>query len=180
MTKKFDDEEITKLNSVNETQARNVKRKVELDSRTLNKIVDTIVNKYSRDLDEIIENMQEILKDTDNITDDKLIYYTTLIPTNIYFAGAGLESLGVEKDTAEATKKEIYTEAYMKAEGTIKDKTSEYFNIALHETFIEVAYDRAYKKLKLKIEHAVLVANSVRKVLDYRINSIKCKGNKEE
>ncbi len=180
MTKKFDDEEITKLNSVNETQARNVKRKVELDSRTLNKIVDTIVNKYSRDLDEIIENMQEILKDTDNITDDKLIYYTTLIPTNIYFAGAGLESLGVEKDTAEATKKEIYTEAYMKAEGTIKDKSSEAFNIALQETFIEVAYDRAYKKLKLKIEHAVLVANSVRKVLDYRINSIKFKGNREE
>ena len=47
MAEKFDEEEIRKLNSIDDTQARTIKRKVEFDSRTLNKIVDTIVNKYS-------------------------------------------------------------------------------------------------------------------------------------
>ena len=180
MATKFNEEEVNKLNSIDDSQARTIKRKVELDSRTLNKIVDTIVSKYSRELDEVIDKMQELLKNSDNLTDDQLLYYTSLIPTYIYFAGNGLESLGVEKDTASANKREIYSDAYMKATGTVKDKSSEAFNIALQETFIEVAYDRAYKKLKLKIEHAVLVANSVKKVLDYRINCIKFKGNKED
>lgn len=180
MAEKFDEEEIRKLNSIDDTQARTIKRKVEFDSRTLNKIVDTIVNKYSKELDDIINNMKGLLENSDNLTDDQLLYYTSLIPTYIYFSGNGLESLGTEKDTASAMKKEVYADAYMKAVGTVKDKSSEAFTIALQETFIEVAYDRAYKKLKLKIEHAILVANSVKKVLDYRINCIKFKGNKED
>lgn len=180
MSEKFNEEEIKKLNSVDESQARGIKRKVEYDSRTLNKIVDTIVNKYSKDLDSVIDTMQNLLKNSDNLTDEQLLHYITLIPTNIYFCGAGLEQLGVEKDTAEAAKKEVYADAYMKAKGTVKDKSSEAFNVALQETFIEVAYDRAYKKLKMKIENAILVANSVKKVLDYRTNCIKFKGNKEE
>lgn len=180
MGEKFSEAEVKKLNSVNEGQARTIKRKVEYDSRTLNKIVDTIVSKYSKELDGVIAKMQELLIDSDNLTDEQLLHYTALIPTNIYFCGAGLEQLGVEKDTAEAAKKEVYAEAYMKAIGTVKDKSSEAFNIALQETFIEVAYDRAYKKLKMKIDNAILVANSVKKVLDYRINCIKFKGNKGE
>lgn len=179
MVEKFDEEQVRKLNSVDETSARTIKRKVEYDSKTLNKIVDTIVTKYSRELDEVIEELQALLNDSDNMSDESLLHYTSLIPTNIYFCGNGLESLGVEKDTAAAIKKELYADAYMKATGTVKDKSSEAFNEALQETFIEVAYDRAYKKLKLKIEHAVIVANSVKKVLDYRTNCIKYKLDKE-
>lgn len=180
MAEKFDEEQVRKLNSIDDIQARTIKRKVELDSETLNKIVDRIVNKYSRELDEIIENMKEILKDSDNLDDETLLYYTSSIPTFIYFCGNGLEALGVEKDTASAIKKELYADAYMKATGTVKDKSSEAFNTSLQETFIEVAYDRAYKKLKLKMENAVLVANSVKKVLDYRTNCIKYRVNKGE
>ena len=81
MSERFNEEEIKKLNSVDESQARGIKRKVEYDSRTLNKIVDTIVNKYSKDLDIVIDTMQSLLKDSDNLTDEQLLHYTTLIPT---------------------------------------------------------------------------------------------------
>jgi hypothetical protein len=106
------------------------------------------------------------------MSDDELEASVMKIPVFLYFAVGGLESLGIEGDTAKAHKIEVFNKAYADVEGTIQDKTKHAELNSFPEYLIEVAYARAYKKLKSQIDAAEHVFSGAKKVLSKRMMEI--------
>lgn len=157
-----------------ETQSkmRTVRRRIEESSVPLNRIVDQLVDRYSRDLTNLIDRLKNMLKDPENVSDAELEEITIALPVFLYYAAGGLESLGVEGDNAKAYRMEVFNEAYSKVKGTIQDKTREAQLHTFSEYFIEVAFTRAYRKLNTQVKMAEHVFSGIKKVLSKRMLDI--------
>lgn len=148
------------------------------ESEFIKRLVDTMVFKYSADLDSFVASVVDNLKlassahTMDAYTDDVIQHEALQLPTILYFAGNGLEDLGAENSVAEYKRKELYNEAFAQAHGTIPDKKAYAEKLSEDEKMLEHIYDSAYKKLRLKIDHAMKILESLKKVLDLRITKI--------
>jgi hypothetical protein len=154
---------------MNDIRIRSIKHQVEEKSEVLNKIVDQIVGKYSKQLTEEVEKVKEQLDKRQALEDWEIENLVMRIPVYMYYAVEGVETLGIESDMAKAVKLEVYNMKYAQAEGTISDKTAEAQNAVIEESLIEVAFSRAYKKLKTQIEIAEHVFSGAKKVLSKRM-----------
>lgn len=141
------------------------------NSNSVNKLVDSIIGKYTKDLDEYIENIRGKIND-DNLSDVELDRITVELPVYIYFANEKLENLGVESDLAKSMKSEAYSNSYLNAEGTIPERESSAELDTIEEEVIEKAHRRAYKKLQQKVEKAENIYTGVKKVVDKRTREL--------
>jgi hypothetical protein len=146
-----------------ESRIRTRKLVVEENSATVERIVESLVLKYSRDLDDYIRNIKKMLERRDNMSDDEIENAVLKVPVFLYFASSGLESLGIEGDNALAVKKQAFNDIYIETEGTIQDKTKTAELATFPEYLLEVAYNRAYKRLKTQIEMAEHVFSGLKK-----------------
>ena len=148
---------------------RTIKQQVEQSSVIVEQIVDQIVAKYNRDLDDLMIEVKGKLDLKNDLSDEELEAITLKLPVFMYFSAGGIETLGVECDTAKAVKASIFNKKYLDYEGTIQDKTKNAELLTLNEAIIEVAFQRAYKRLKVQLDMAEHVFSGVRKVLSKRI-----------
>jgi hypothetical protein len=151
---------------------RFLKMQVEEEAQALNNLVDSLVNKYGKDLERCIERVRDLLKESEKISNEELEKIVMEIPVYMYFAVEGLEKLGIEGDNAKAMRKEIFNSVYIDTPGTIEDKTKQAELSTMSEYYVEIAFQRAYKKLKEKIQKAEHVFTGAKKVLDKRTNEI--------
>jgi hypothetical protein len=151
------------------SKVRTVRRKVEENSETLDRIVNSIISKYNRDLDDFIVKTKTMIDRKDDLTDSEVEKLVLKLPIFMYFASGGLESLGIEGDTAKAVKLEVFNNAYIDVHGTIQDKTKYAELKTFSEQLVEVAYSRAYKKLKTQMEMAESIFSGAKKVMSKRM-----------
>jgi len=158
------------------------------DGKYVKEIVEQMVRKYSKELDEFVDMVRQMLQLVKEATmmeydDESLSMQTIKLPTLLYFAGNGLEDIGSDSEVATYKRKELYNEIITNLDTskyTIPDKKAEAEAATETEAMIEKIYDRAYKKLKLKIEHGVKLLESLKKIIDLRIAKInKGKGRDE-
>lgn len=149
-----------------------LKIQVEDESVAVNKLVDSLVVKYGRDLERVIEKVRDALRNSDRVSNEELEKFVMEVPTYMYFALEGLEKLGIEGDNAKMHKKDLFNRSYINTPGTIEDKTKQAELDTATEQYVEIAYQRAYKKLKEKIQKAELVYTGVKKVMDKRTQEI--------
>lgn len=163
--------------------------KVSMESEYIKKIIDSIVIKYSKELDEFVAMVRaylQLIKEANmqEYTDEDLQMQIIKLPTLLYFVGNGLEDIGADSEMAEYMRKELYNEAVNKLSTesyTILDKKSIAGKESETEEVLSKIYDRAYKKLKLKIDHATKLLESMKKVLDIRAAKInRGKGGDEQ
>lgn len=158
----------------------NAKNYVQNESDYINAIVDGIVKKYSKDLDEFVDVVMEMLQlvkeaQMEEYDDESLSMQAIKLPTLLYFAGNGLEAIGADSDIAEYRRKELFNEvmqSLIDSNYTIPDKKAEAEKKTEYEKMVTTIYDRSYKKLKLKIDHGMKLLESLKKVLDIRIAKI--------
>lgn len=147
------------------------REKIEHNSKVIKDIVDELVRKYNKDLDEYITNIKEIaLPQKDKLTDFDVERMVLKIPIYMYYSATGLEDLGVEQDNAEAIHKSLYNDAFQSATGTIRDKEAIAELAVMEDYMIEQIFKRAYKKLKIKIEMADKIYSGVKKILSKRMS----------
>jgi hypothetical protein len=150
---------------------RQLQKRIDANSDIVNSIVNRLVSDYCKPLDEYMEFIRNILNDTANPpTDRELDDFTLNIPVLLYFTGEAQEALGVKEDVAKAIKQELYNEIYDKSTGTIADKTAAAELATQNEYIVHIAYQRAYKKIKLRMEAANETLQSVKKVISRRIS----------
>jgi len=153
------------------------KDSIATDSQWVVAVVDGIVKKHSAELDEFIDlvrkNLQLVKEATLQEYDDESLQMQIIkLPTLLYLAGNGLEDIGSESEIAEYRRKELYNtviESLDTGQYTIPDKKARAQKATENEEMMEKIYDRAYKKLKLKIDHATKLLESLKKVADMRI-----------
>lgn len=175
--------------NVEEDSLRVCRHRVDKNSEMLNRMVEQIVSRYSAELDKEIGKFRDAIQNVEKLSSDEIEKYVLLIPAFLYFSVGGLESLGMESDSAKAVRMEAYNDAVIKTSGTITDKESTAELQSEKEQLVEMIFSRAYKKLKVKTEVAMQLCMSARKVLERRIQevnidrmdgSIKKRGNSSE
>lgn len=152
-------------------QIEGIKYRVEKNSKTIDEIVNSIIQPYCKDLDKYVEFIKDCLKDGENPpTTDELDDFCLNLSTYIYFAGGMTEQLGIRDDIAKAVYKEIYhTVRASQDKGTVADKDSLAELASQDEFIVSSSYTRAYKTMKAKVENAQELLSSVKKVLSRRI-----------
>ncbi len=151
-------------------KVRQLQKRIDNNSDIVDSIVNRLVSEYCRSLDEYMQFIRNILNDTANPpTDRELDDFALNIPVLIYFTGEAQEALGIKEDVAKAVKQELYNEVYDKASGTIADKTAAAELATQNEYIAHIAYQRAYKKVKLRMEAANETLQSIKKIISRRM-----------
>lgn len=144
---------------------------VEVDSKKIDEIVNTIIQPYCKDLDKYVKFIAGCLKDGEKPpTTAELEDFCMNLSTYIYFAGGLCENLGVRDDIAKALYKEQYHSSRNSLQkGTVADKDSQATLLSQNELIISMSYTRAYKQMKAKVDAAQELLSSCKKVLSHRI-----------
>ena len=163
---KIDNEDLKRIETI--------KSKVEEDSRVIDKIVLDIIKPYVKDLDNYVMFIKDCLKDGENpMTTAELEDVVMNLSTYIYFASGACEQLGIRDDIAKAVYKEIYHSKRSElVHGTVADKDSIAELESMQEQITSVAYNRAYKTMKAKVENAQELLSSAKKALSHRISEM--------
>lgn len=136
----------------------------------LDQLVSALVDKYCKDLDKYMEFIKSVLEDDKAPpSDDELDDFTLNIPTLMYFASEAQESLGLREDIAKAVFKQKFDTAFSSMTGTVADKTAGAQLEAQKEALIHAVHTRAYKKIKARMEIALELLQSVKKVSSRRM-----------
>lgn len=155
---------------IEDDKIRGLQRRIDSNSEVIDGIVNRLVAKYCRDLDEYVENIRIKIQDLESPpTLQELEHFTLNLPTLLYFSGEALEALGVKEDMAKAVKMEVYNQIFESAQKTVKDKTAAAELGSQTEYLTHTAYQRAYKKIKFRIDAATELLQSVKKVLSSRM-----------
>ena len=135
--------------------------------------VNTIAITYTKQLDTCIEEVKELLKNKDDLTIEQLNYYISYIPVLLYELTDKIQDLGVKTDAARMQRKQMFNEIYDKQEhGTVAQKTAVAQMGSNSEQMIEDVFNRVYKKCEDKVEMAIMLHGSLKKILQWRVSEL--------
>lgn len=162
------------MSDIKHEEMKQIQRNVESDFSQLNKIIDSIIQPYCKDLDSYVLFIKECLKDGEEPpTNAELEDFCMNLSTYIYFAGGMCEQLGIKDDISRAIWKEVYnTHRDNESKGTIADKNSIAELASQQEYLTNVCYNRAYKIMKAKVENSQELLQSCKKVLSHRMQEM--------
>ena len=161
---KFDAEDLKEISGIS--------YRVEENSKQMDDIVNNIIRPYTKDLDTYVLFIKDCLADGQGQpTDTELDDFIMNLSTYIYFASGMCEQLGIRDDIAKAVYKEMYHSVRSDIDGgTVADKNSLAELEAQKENVVSIAYSRAYKIVKAKVESAQELLSSCKKVLSRRMS----------
>lgn len=139
-------------------------------SKEVVEMADKIADEVCSDLNDYMAGIDEILTSQDTpVTDIQLDDFVLNLASILYFVSDAQENLGIKEDVSRAIQKEVYNRVREKAQGTVADKDTAAELQCQEEAITTIIYARAYKKVKLKVEAASEMINSVKKVMTRRI-----------
>lgn len=142
-------------------------------------IIEEIVDPICRGLDNYITSISKrIYRDTEISTED-LEEIILKIPIQLYWIGQGLESVGTKEDISKLIKSGKYREVFRESQGKISDREALAEDSTYADTYINIIYNRAYKKIKGRIDVAMEVMQSAKKILNRRIAEFELSGGKQ-
>lgn len=146
-----------------------IQSKIERNSELIDEIVNTLVAKYCSELDAYMSDINALLTSDDPATPLELDAIIMNLPVLIYFTSEAQESLGIKEDVAKAVRMDKYNRSYSQQAGTIPAKQAAAELQVQNEIIAHMAYSRAYKKIKERLEAAYEMLNSVKKVISRRM-----------
>lgn len=148
----------------------NVSERVDNLSKEVIDMADRIANDVCADLDAYMQSIDEILVNQQVlISDYQLEAFVLNLSSLLYLVSDAQENLGVKEDVSRAIQKEVYNRVREKAQGTVADKDTAAELQCQEESITTIVYARAYKKVKLRVEAASEMINSIKKVMTRRI-----------
>lgn len=139
-------------------------------------IAKNAISAYTRDLDALIEEINQ--KDADQFNDQELDSYLLKLSTCIYRSGARIEHAGILDDISRMLRQEAYNKAYLDSQtqaamNNAKLSVAQTQSIAeehcKYNTMTQSIYSRVYKEIKLKLDLAMDLVNSLRKIISRRM-----------
>lgn len=144
--------------------------RVEDNSEKIEKVVDELIQPYCEKLDTLITKFRNCLMDKENpVTEWELDDVCLKLPSHLYFIGEAQEKFGIKEDISKSIKMELYNEIHQRTKGTIADKQAASEAGTIEEDIVYRAYQRAYKRIKQKLEAAYELLSSIKKVISRRM-----------
>ena len=151
-------------------RTKDIISRVDRNSALIDELVNSLVQEYCSQLDEYMVQIDTVLTQQDYpVTNAQLDDFTLNLPVILYFVSEAQESLGIKEDVSNAIRAEIYNKVREKASGTVADKDTAAELATQAEAIVSIAYKRAYRKVKVRMEAAYEMLNSVKKVISRRI-----------
>lgn len=155
---------------MNPDRMRDVSCKVDSLSKEVIEMADQIANDVCADLDDYMKGIDEILTNQEHpVSDYQLDDFALNLSSLLYLVSDAQENLGIKEDVSRAIQREVYNRVREKAQGTVADKDTAAELQCQEEAVTTIVYARAYKKVKLRVEAAAEMVNSVKKVMTRRI-----------
>ena len=142
-------------------------------------IMDTVVNSYSGELDVLInDRIQPSLQNLEELSTDTLSSYALELAAMIYVVGSHVEKTGVLEDVSKLLNKETYNNAYIetqqkadenKQKMTVAQLTAAAEEASKYEATMNSIYSRIYKQLKFKLDSAIEILSTLKKVISQRM-----------
>lgn len=146
--------------------------KIDLMGEKIDKIVTSIVAKYCSELDDFVNKAYKLLSNKEvDVPDVDIEYMTLQLPCLMYFASNSLEDLGIREDIARRVEKEIYNNTILSVEGRVSEKESAAQIAIQKDALVTSINSRAYRKVKSRVELALEMLGSLKKVLANRISN---------
>ena len=163
-----------KISKADMSAIEKIRGQVEESSDMIDTIVSDIIRPYCKDLDKYVMFIKECLADGETPpTTAELDDFVMNLASYIYFASGACEQLGIRDDISKAVYKEMYhSKRSTLGHGTVADKDSIAELESLQEQITNIAYNRAYKTMKAKVENAQELLSSAKKVLSHRLSEM--------
>lgn len=156
--------------TIDDAEIRTKQRGIDENSRILEAVVERLVDEYCRDLDSLMAEIRAKLSNANNPpTDMELEYYIMNLPVLLYYTSSMQENIGIREDMAKAARMEIYNQTFENAQKTVADKTAAAELATQVEYLTQISYQRAYKKIKFRIDAANELLQSLKKVMTRRV-----------
>lgn len=130
--------------------------------RQLTKIADDIVKKNSTDLDKTIK---EIENNIENITNDDIRKYILKLASITYYFGDKVEHSDLKKNCANALLKETTAREFAINSGSVASRQNEALINTSNETAVNMLYGAVAGQLKVKLQLANKMLDSLKNVL---------------
>ena len=161
-----------KVEEITKQKLKESQQKIEELSGIIDIIIDRLVRKYCSELDAEMKKITDKIQNYEQkpLSDLELDNIIIRLPQLIYWASEGQEILGVRADISESLKDEGFIVAYNDTQGSVGQRKLQAESEVLLEELTTMIYDRATKKIKLKVNYAIEMLQSVKKIYTKRIN----------
>lgn len=154
---------------INEIKLSQITEQVDNNSIIIEKIVDQLVTKYCSSLDDLMEKLRDAINDVKYpLSDEELDQVSLKLASMLYFVSQTLENVGIRLDIAKFIRTETYGRIHMATEGTVSDKNNAAERGTSEEMITVTAYDRTYRKIKLRLDAASEMLSTIKKVISRR------------
>ena len=105
------------------TKQSQIHQSVESNATLVEEVVDEIVNRYSQELDALIDDVHTVLSEHSNLENYELDIYIAKIPVLLYYVTSAQESVGVREDVSRMIRQKLYIQARQQASGTVAQES---------------------------------------------------------
>lgn len=164
----------TFLNNIDENKVTTLLQSTDDKSTYFLGTTETVVLKYTSDLDTLMEQVQETFRNPAPADDISLETLVLNLSAALYFVGEKLEVLGIKSDIAKAARQEVFNNSYLnnqikdaekKNKTTVAENTAYAEEESKYESVVANIYERAYKIIKFKVDAAQEMVNTLRKII---------------
>lgn len=160
---------------MNKDKLEEILQTVQDEVGTIQEISEAIVTQYTKDLDDLMRDINRDVVVPVDVPDVVLQRYYMELSNAYYFIAAKCEAVGLYEDISKAKARTKYNEAYgdtqiqATTEGrkmTVAELTVAAEQESLSETLIAQIYSRSFKIIRAKLEAAQTQINTLGKILN--------------
>ena len=144
---------------------------IEQDAKSIDAMVNQIVENSTKEIDEYIENIKREL-DIADLSISELNLILMKLCSYYYYLAKEQELVGVRQDIATIYEKEKYNLHFMGAVGTVASKTSQAEEKTKEERVIALVWEKSYKILKNKSAAINSYIDSIKKIITGKIKEM--------
>lgn len=148
-----------------------LKESVEVNSDSLNVVVDSIVGNYTKELDDYVANLKSIsFSDSPDMTNSEIYQSLMFISSSMYSLVPLMEKTFLKQSIANALTEEAYNTAYIgQEEGTVELKKSIANSKIDKEKVIALVYKHASNRIKNTYNAADNVYSALKKIASSKV-----------
>lgn len=136
----------------------------------LNDIVFDIIGDSTRDIDDLIYRINRRLRNISTVPTEILEECVLELSIQLYYTSQTLEEMGIRYDVSKSLYKEVFDSHYNDIDGTINDKTAYSQSKSIKQDIEKSINERAYRRIKNKIDIATELIAVIKKVISRRIS----------
>nr|DAR87615.1 MAG TPA: hypothetical protein [Caudoviricetes sp.] len=148
---------------------------IEQDAKSIDAMVNQIVEDSTKELDEYIENVKREL-DVAELSISEMNLILMKLCSYYFYLAKQQEMVGVRQDIATIYEKEKYNLHFMGAVGTVASKTSQAEEKTKEERVISLVWEKSYKILKNKYTALGAYIDALKKVITSKIKEMELSG----